>query len=741
MVERFVTSFIASAVCVALVMVGLAPEARAIEISSSDLQGGSDPTLVTSDGFTLVVAGDLDADQIANNAINSSQFAATFALNAMNSGSLIFSDDNGLLITSDRLLTAAATDLQINAARVGNITGDQIADGSIRLADLDGAERINSRHFADGAINALAVQPNSFLARKVANEAIESEDIAGAQIGNRALSNSTFSFETIDGGDRLQVVSGDIDNAALVDVSSLTSDDFTGNTTSQTQLEAIFGVGNFDSTNIAAGSINDRYLSVTDDDQVSSAKLATGGFSAASISLGAVEGRHIADGSLSSAQIENASVGQRALAQSVRVGGDQLDAESVTSRSIADGAVSSRVVSAVGADQFADSAVWAADFASDAEIVGAKIAAASIGSTQIRDGTVQGVDISRTEVEKINEEDFEVDAVGTQHIAMNGIASADIGDAQVASLDIATDGVSEGDFLTDTLVAVDFAADSVRGDEIADRAIGASHLEARAVFGARELATGAIRDQELQDGSVLLADLSDEARDVLVGHAYGGVVGSASAVVQSWIEAGEIDNGAFGTTMLTASQIDSLTSALDAYGSGSFGGSGADYGLSDAGILNLLRSVLSSGALAYQELGRRTDDGADAGSSTFEAASARAKLTGLYQVTGRLDDQTQSRSGTLVQRSNFLRGKVAQLAITDEQIERGISMAGALQDTYVERDRRGSFSLSGASFGGRQGLAIGFGVRAGQDWQFSGAVAADTDFDELTTRFKVNRQW
>ncbi|MGI9392364.1 MAG: hypothetical protein ACR2N8_02370, partial [Parvibaculales bacterium] len=72
---------------------------------------------------------------------------------------------------------------------------------------------------------------------------------------------------------------------------------------------------------------------------------------------------------------------------------------------------------------------------------------------------------------------------------------------------------------------------------------------------------------------------------------------------------------------------------------------------------------------------------------------------------------------------------------------RGIAMAAALHNTYVEQGRKISLDLNMANFEGINGFALGFGWRFNANTQFHFSTSTTSDLEESLMRTGINFQW
>ena len=76
-----------------------------------------------------------------------------------------------------------------------------------------------------------------------------------------------------------------------------------------------------------------------------------------------------------------------------------------------------------------------------------------------------------------------------------------------------------------------------------------------------------------------------------------------------------------------------------------------------------------------------------------------------------------------------------------EENKRSIAAAAALHSTYVEPWRNYSLDVVASSYDGENALALGLGMRLGDQWQASLSSATDMDFEQNSVRVSLNYRW
>jgi|GEM_PF-1763184 len=176
-----------------------------------------------------------------------------------------------------------------------------------------------------------------------------------------------------------------------------------------------------------------------------------------------VTSAHLADGSVSSATLSDDAVQQRHLANG-SVGGDQLAPGAVQAAHLGNASVNHLKLSddAVRANHLANGAVANAHIENGA-INNAKLADDAVNNAKIADDAIDNAKIAD-------------DAVDTDQLADFAVTHTKIGISAVDSDNIKNGSVTTTDIASDTITHSDIAADAVRGSELAPNAVSNAHL-------------------------------------------------------------------------------------------------------------------------------------------------------------------------------------------------------------------------------------------------------------------------
>ncbi len=653
-----------------------------------------------------------------------------------------------------------------------------IARGSIRFADkYDSSAEIDGSWLADGTLNTHA--DGSLNVDDLADGSIVASHLARntARLHGDAFADRVIDSRIFDSTGSLQLLAGRIGNNAI------TADKAALDQWSDADWDRVFA--DIELTELVDGAITgDEVI----DGSISATPTASGGTDIWDLQL---EERHFEDDAFTvSRDVADGSVGLDKFDAAFEIGGDQLADNSITDSLLSDGLVYARgegsgpgtlvieedgietshlADGSVVARVLADDAVTEDDFADDS--VGQReIADGQIVSATIQNGTIRSADLSDGAIgtEEIDDGVITSRVIGDGSIRSANIADGSISSRVIASRTINTSDVRDGtvtsaDIRNETIGSVQIADGSVTSDHVLDGTIQHTDIGTGAVteselqdgsVGARKFAFDSITDHviasnavgslQIEDGSVAITDLSDGVVFRADQLAYVSQSGGAQIErIEAWIDDGRVstsDGRVVGE--LTEADVTGLRSAIAQFRSGVLPTDDQDFidGLSTV-AQQAVMTTFSSGALALQEVGQRTDVADGSSVEAFQASSLHGQANLLAAQVGSLSDQAAVRDGTLVQRSNWATDRIDQLEERDQELLAGVAMASAMTSTYVERGRKISLDLSAATFASKQAIGVSIGTRISDDWQIAGSVASDTDFSDSLYKLNVNFQW
>ena len=698
-------------------------------------------------GFTVV-----GSDQIADNAVGSAQIATNsvgsshIPDNAVDTAQIGNNSIDLLIGTYTGRLPGGTTDSYVGVAN-NSLAPDAIINS--------GCVELSNRTFQGDTV--LQFRCNSALDLPIrgdgvfnANRVLVANAIGSADLSERAIGYTQYLQRiflgalgvTVSQGDS-HIVNNSLNSRVLAD-GSIGSDQLTdvANGILANTMANSLNIG-INSDQFAANGVETAAIA---DEAVTIDKLADGAIAAAGLADDVVDIAKLADEAVSAAKLASGAVTTAKIVD-----------DAVITAKLADGSVTS--------DKFADEAVTTAKLV-DGSVVKAKFAESSVTTAKLVDDAVTTAKLADASV---TTDKLAAGAVTTAKIVDDAVTTAKLADGAVTAAKIVDDAVTTVKIVDKSVTAAKFADGAVTAAKIVDSAVTTAKLAAGAVTSAK-LADGAVTSAKIVDDAVTSAKIADQTitgsritrEAITFAEIEDGTVGS-EAILDASVGEVELDiklvsdfdvigrTGqhsvadavAIATAFADTATLTSSTgkvlanlSSVDKFNvkqviadfttSGVVATGSAAYAELSSGVAKHIASLLGGAALAQQEIGKRDDTvGSDWTSSSLRGQTRWVRDRGME----------------LGERIDFTHQNIDRIGAEIDVLDRGIAMAAAVGNSFVREDKRASLDVAVATFGEKQGVSVGFGLRLTKWTQFNVAAAATEDFDENIMRFGAHTQF
>ena len=434
---------------------------------------------------TTDLIGEIVADQIADEAINTAKFAQGIRpVEIVNSLPAAGTQGRVVFLTTDSKLyrddgtqwTAAVPTVDLS----GTIVEAQIAAEAISTAKFASGIRpveiVSTLPAAGTAGRVVFLTTDNKLYRDTGSTwtaAVPTTDltgtVTGSQIADEAISTAKFAsgLRPVEVVNFLPAAGTQGRTVFLTSDSKLYRDN-------GTSWVATVPAGDI------TGQITETQIS---DDAITTAKIAANAITATEIAAGTITANEIASNTITAGQIASAAITT-----------DELAANAVTTGKLAAGAVTANEIAAntITAGQIAAAAITTDELAANAVTTG-KLAAGAVTANEIAANTITAGQIASN---TITANEIAANTITANEIASNTITAGQIASGAVNTDELAANAVTTGKLAAGAVTANEIAANTITAGQIATGAITAD-----------ELATDSVTSNKIFAGAVTAAKI------------------------------------------------------------------------------------------------------------------------------------------------------------------------------------------------------------------------------------------
>ena len=320
----------------------------------------------------------------------------------------------------------------------------------------------------------------------------------------------------------------------------------------------LIDLGSIDINKLDQASATKLGTTALADDAVTAAKLANDSSTAVQTTAPAsdnFEGRGYYNSTSGNLQVFNGTAYQQVIMPTAGIGDLQ-----VTTGKLADGAVTTAKVTALGSAAYADSSVTTAKLA-DGAVTAVKIATDSITATQVAPNAIGASELADNAVDTASIVNLAVTEakLGDGSVTVNKLGNLAVTDTKIAAttisygkLNLADGSVPGAKIATDSITATQIAVAGVGTSELADASVTTAKLADGAVSAAK-IAADSITAAQIAPSAVGASELADNAVDT------ASIVNLA--VTEAKLGAGAVVEAKLGDLAVTNAKIANTTIA------------------------------------------------------------------------------------------------------------------------------------------------------------------------------------
>lgn len=306
--------------------------------------------------------------------------------------------------------------------------------------------------------------------------------------------------------------------------------------------------------------------------------------------------------------------------------------------------------------------------------VSGDITLANDGIATVSDNAITGAKILD---DAITASEIGTDAVGSDELATGSVTSDEILDGTITNQDLADNTIDGSKILDETITATDIATDAITSDEISSGAVGSDEI-ADGSIQTVDIATGAITTANIADGTIATDDIESGGNNkVLITTGAGTVF---------WENITLFETSTLAEGSIFVGDVSNTAAALNAKGSGRvlIGDGTSLQSLNINGDINLSATgdaQISPGVVGSTEVTDNSLTRDDIAPNAIEAS----ELADNSVDNGALQDDAISTSK--LQNNSISTQKIAADAVTSTQIVDGTILAGDLSDDAVNTSK------------------------------------------------------